>query len=214
ASRPRRGVRHHVARRARTGDAGDQRYGAHPGHDRHGHHRRAWRRRGAAAPHRGPRARERRGDRQRQAGRERPPAGLSDPVHRAVRAMSARTLTELFFGAVERYADHPAAFRYKADGTWRAVTHREVADRVQAVRGGLPALRHVIAFEAAAAGEGVLSLAHVEATGRAAAARHPRFPEDALAVTPADLATLIYTSGTTGQPKGVMLTHGNICSNV
>jgi len=33
-------------------------------------------------------------------------------------------------------------------------------------------------------------------------------------VEPDDLATLIFTSGTTGTPKGVMLTHGNLASNI
>ena len=86
-------------------------------------------------------------------------------------------------------------------------------EKIRAVKSGLPSLRHVIAFDGPG-GDGVLALAELEARGRAATAKYPRFKEEALGVRPADLATLLYTSGTTGQPKGVMLTHDNICSNV
>jgi long-chain acyl-CoA synthetase len=93
-------------------------------------------------------------------------------------------------------------------------------DKVLEVKGNLPGLKHVIVFDAPAPaaaprrGEGIVSLEAVEAKGRAAAPKHPNWRTEALEAQPDDLATLIYTSGTTGEPKGVMLSHYNIWSNV
>ena len=86
--------------------------------------------------------------------------------------------------------------------------------KVTEVRAKAPHLRHVIRFDDPPQ-EGTLSLDEVRARGREAlAADRDAVKRRAAEVAPENLATLIYTSGTTGDPKGVMLTHDNIVSNV
>ena len=79
--------------------------------------------------------------------------------------------------------------------------------------GDLPQLEHVIVMDAGRFGNAESFGALMEG---AASRQDPDEAFDAMrkAVQPEDLATLIYTSGTTGEPKGVMLTHGNLASNV
>jgi long-chain acyl-CoA synthetase len=97
-----------------------------------------------------------------------------------------------------------------------AVSSRAQLEKILEIRGELPALKHVIAFDADATGPGVIPIAQLYESGKAAedAGEGKDFEAEALKVTPDDLATIIYTSGTTGDPKGVMLTHNNIYSNV
>jgi len=95
------------------------------------------------------------------------------------------------------------------------VSNAEQAAKVASIRKDLPALRSVISFDDKASSAD-LDSAGLEALGAAGetAEAVAAYKHDADAVQPGDLATLIYTSGTTGPPKGVMLTHDNIHSNV
>jgi long-chain acyl-CoA synthetase len=96
------------------------------------------------------------------------------------------------------------------------VSNQAQADKVLAVRDELPALEWVISFARVDCGgrichitwDGLKHAAHRKAGDGLA---EVRLRQDAL--TRDDLATIIYTSGTTGNPKGVMLTHGNLLAN-
>lgn len=79
-----------------------------------------------------------------------------------------------------------------------------------------PAVEQIVFFEKPV-GEQTpgISLAELEDRGRELAEQQPElFANISNEVDPADLATIIYTSGTTGEPKGVMLSHSNLVSNL
>ncbi len=94
------------------------------------------------------------------------------------------------------------------------VSNEVQARKLQEVRSQAKHLQHVVRMDAAPIAD-TLSFDEVRARGREALAKdREAVRRRAAEVKPDDLATLIYTSGTTGDPKGVMLTHWNMTSNV
>jgi long-chain acyl-CoA synthetase len=86
-------------------------------------------------------------------------------------------------------------------------------DKLHAVREQTP-LEQIVLMDSAEVPAGAVPFSEVIAGADARGSqRDAEFEALACSVEPADLATIIYTSGTTGEPKGVMLTHGNIASN-
>jgi long-chain acyl-CoA synthetase len=149
----------------------------------------------------------RRGDRVAILSENRPEWAITDYACLAARAADVPIYPTLPARQVE--------YILRDSGTAAVVVSSAVQlEKVLSVRERLPALAHVIALDGDATGAGVLRFEDLLAQGRSARDRHPDWHASALSAAPDDLATLIYTSGTTGDPKGVMLSHGNIASNV
>lgn len=93
---------------------------------------------------------------------------------------------------------------------------REKFEELQQILGECPDVKQVIFFEPdGVTPEDGLTLAQLEEKGRELEQRDPGYVDRSSTESrPDDLATIIYTSGTTGEPKGVMLTHSNLVTNL
>src|SRR6266496_4761652 len=85
--------------------------------------------------------------------------------------------------------------------------------KLLAIRASLPELGHIVAADCDAELPSDC-LRYETLIAGASGADISSYRMRASQVLPGQLASLIYTSGTTGEPKGVMLTHTNFCSNV
>jgi len=97
------------------------------------------------------------------------------------------------------------------------VSNREQLEKIASVRNLLPSLRRIVVYDQlpslpdfATSWDSALRTGAEQDRKEGPA----KFDELLRSRTSSDLATIVYTSGTTGNPKGAMLTHGNVTSNV
>jgi long-chain acyl-CoA synthetase len=97
------------------------------------------------------------------------------------------------------------------------VSTRAQYDKIAAAQAALPeglGLEQVIMMDSANLSPDAISFASLlHGADELGSQRDAEFDALVASIRPTELATLIYTSGTTGEPKGVMLTHGNIATN-
>jgi long-chain acyl-CoA synthetase len=127
--------------------------------------------------------------------------GVTVPIYPTLSAAQARYILQ----------DSGARFAVVSNGVQ--------LEKIQHVRHQLPSLEALVVIDpAGAVSPSVLTFDALADRGHARMVQEwgagREFRDAARQVSPGDLATIIYTSGTTGEPKGVMLTHGNLVANM
>ena len=97
-----------------------------------------------------------------------------------------------------------------ADVKYCFVSGLELYDKVKKIRANVPTLQGVFTFDEI---DGAPNWREITDLGKDEANQN-EVDDLSKTINTEDLATIIYTSGTTGKPKGVMLSHQNIVSNV
>jgi long-chain acyl-CoA synthetase len=86
---------------------------------------------------------------------------------------------------------------------------KDLYDKIVSIKDKVPSLNEIYSFDLVEGARNYKEVAKLGENGDLKALEAIKSM-----IEPDDLATLIYTSGTTGVPKGVMLTHNNVVSNV